>query len=75
LLAIPITIRGADFGVLYLAHDRPGRVFSESEDGIVRAMASASAVAIDNARPSGRRPVARSPPRCCPEIRRPGHCS
>jgi serine phosphatase RsbU (regulator of sigma subunit)/anti-sigma regulatory factor (Ser/Thr protein kinase) len=50
LLAIPITVRGADFGVLYLAHDAPGRVFSDSEDGIVRAMASASAVAIDNAR-------------------------
>jgi len=50
LLAIPLIVRGADFGVLYVAHDRSGRVFSDSEDGIVRAMASASAVAIDNAR-------------------------
>ena len=50
LLAIPITVRAADFGVLYLADDRPGRVFSDSEDATVRAFGSAAAVAIDNAR-------------------------
>ncbi|MCV7399282.1 SpoIIE family protein phosphatase [Mycobacterium fragae] len=50
LLGIPITIRESDFGNLYLADDRPGRVFSESEEGAVRALASAAAVAIDNAR-------------------------
>ncbi|MGA8330743.1 MAG: GAF domain-containing protein, partial [Mycobacterium sp.] len=50
LLAIPITVRAAEFGVLYLAHDRPGRVFSDSEDGTVRALGSAAAFAIDNAR-------------------------
>ncbi|BBX44281.1 hypothetical protein GCM10009641_73110 [Mycobacterium cookii] len=50
LLAVPITVRAADFGVLYLADDRPGRVFSDSEDGTVRALGSAAAVAIDNAR-------------------------
>ncbi len=50
LLAIPITVRADDFGVLYLADDRPGRVFSNAEDGTVRALCSAAAVAIDNAR-------------------------
>jgi serine phosphatase RsbU (regulator of sigma subunit)/anti-sigma regulatory factor (Ser/Thr protein kinase)/transcriptional regulator with GAF, ATPase, and Fis domain len=50
LLGIPITVRAADFGNLYLADDRPGRVFSESQEGAVRALASAAAAAIDNAR-------------------------
>ncbi len=50
LLAIPISVRTADFGSLYLADDRPGRVFSDSDEGAVRALASAAAVAIDNAR-------------------------
>ena len=50
LLGTPITVRNADFGHLYLADDRPGRVFSSSQEGAVRALASAAAVAIDNAR-------------------------
>ncbi len=50
LLAIPITVRAADIGVLYLADDRPGRVFSDVQDRAVRALGSAAAVAIDNAR-------------------------
>src|SRR6202012_1835360 len=50
LLVIPISVRTADFGSLYLADDRPGRVFSDSDEGAVRALASAAAVAIDNAR-------------------------
>ena len=50
LLAIPITVRGADFGILYLADDQPGRVFSDSQEGAVRALATAAAAAIDNAR-------------------------
>jgi serine phosphatase RsbU (regulator of sigma subunit)/anti-sigma regulatory factor (Ser/Thr protein kinase)/transcriptional regulator with GAF, ATPase, and Fis domain len=50
LLGIPITVRAAHFGNLYLADDRPGRVFSASQEGAVRALASAAAVAIDNAR-------------------------
>jgi serine phosphatase RsbU (regulator of sigma subunit)/anti-sigma regulatory factor (Ser/Thr protein kinase) len=49
-LGIPITVRAADFGNLYLADDRPGRVFSEAQEGAVRAMATAAAAAIDNAR-------------------------
>jgi len=50
LLGIPIIVRGADFGSLYLADDRPGRVFSASQEGAVRALATAAAAAIDNAR-------------------------
>jgi serine phosphatase RsbU (regulator of sigma subunit)/anti-sigma regulatory factor (Ser/Thr protein kinase) len=49
-LRIPITVRAADFGNLYLADDRPGRVFSEAQEGAVRALATAAAAAIDNAR-------------------------
>jgi serine phosphatase RsbU (regulator of sigma subunit)/anti-sigma regulatory factor (Ser/Thr protein kinase) len=50
LLAIPITVRAAHFGNLYLADDRPGRVFTETQENAVRALASAAATAIDNAR-------------------------
>lgn len=50
LLGIPITVRGADFGSLYLADDRPEKVFSDSHEGVVRALANAAAAAIDNAR-------------------------
>jgi serine phosphatase RsbU (regulator of sigma subunit)/anti-sigma regulatory factor (Ser/Thr protein kinase) len=50
LLGIPISVRGADFGTLYLADDRQGRVFSDSQEGAVRALATAAAAAIDNAR-------------------------
>ena len=50
LLAIPITVRAVDFGTLYLADDRPGRVFVDAHEGAVRALATAAAAAIDNAR-------------------------
>ncbi|MDD4867134.1 MAG: SpoIIE family protein phosphatase [Mycobacterium sp.] len=50
LLGIPITVRAADFGTLYVADDRPGRVFSDWQEGAVRALATAAAAAIDNAR-------------------------
>ena len=50
LLGIPITVRAADFGSLYLADDRPGRVFSDAQESAVRALATAAAAAIDNAR-------------------------
>lgn len=50
LLRIPITVRAANFGNLYLANDRQGRVFTDSQEGAVRAMATAAAAAIDNAR-------------------------
>jgi two-component system, NarL family, sensor histidine kinase DevS len=48
-LGVPITIRGAVFGSLYLTHDDPARVFSESDEVAARALAFAAAVAIDNA--------------------------
>ncbi len=50
LLGIPIIVRGADFGTLYLSDDRPGRVFSDAQEGAARALATAAAAAIDNAR-------------------------
>jgi GAF domain-containing protein/anti-sigma regulatory factor (Ser/Thr protein kinase) len=50
LLAIPITVRGARFGSLYLADNQPGRVFSDSQERAVRSLATAAAAAIDNAR-------------------------
>ncbi|WP_042906890.1 GAF domain-containing protein, partial [Mycobacterium avium] len=43
LLGIPITVRAANFGNLYLADDRQGRVFTDSQEGAVRAMATAGA--------------------------------
>jgi serine phosphatase RsbU (regulator of sigma subunit)/anti-sigma regulatory factor (Ser/Thr protein kinase) len=50
LLAIPITVRAADFGSLYLADNRPDRAFSDFQEAAVRALATAAAAAIDNAR-------------------------
>ncbi|HXO82842.1 MAG TPA: SpoIIE family protein phosphatase [Mycobacterium sp.] len=49
-LGIPITVRAAVFGNLYLADDRPDRVFSDFQESAVRALATAAAAAIDNAR-------------------------
>jgi signal transduction histidine kinase len=48
-LGVPISIRGAVFGSLYLTHEEPGRVFSEADEFAARALAFAAAVAIDNA--------------------------
>ncbi|BBZ44300.1 SpoIIE family protein phosphatase [Mycobacterium parmense] len=50
VLGMPITVRAADFGSLYLADDRPGRTFSDAHEDAVRALATAAAAAIDNAR-------------------------
>ncbi|TDL09937.1 GAF domain-containing protein [Mycolicibacterium obuense] len=50
LLAVPIMVRDNQFGTLYLLHDEPGRIFSDLQDAAVRAMATAAASAIDNAR-------------------------
>ncbi|OBB68879.1 histidine kinase [Mycobacterium sp. 852014-50255_SCH5639931] len=49
-LGMPVIIRGAVFGSLYVTDDRPGRAFSEADEVTVRALASAASVAIDNAR-------------------------
>jgi serine phosphatase RsbU (regulator of sigma subunit)/anti-sigma regulatory factor (Ser/Thr protein kinase) len=50
LLGLPITVREADFGTLFLADDRGSRVFTDAQESAVRALATAAAVAIDNAR-------------------------
>lgn len=49
-LGVPITIRGEVYGSLYVTHDRLGPTFSENDEVAVRVLASAAAVAIDNAR-------------------------
>ena len=48
-LGVPITIRGTLFGSLYLTDDRRSRTFSQANEIGARALASAAAVAIDNA--------------------------
>ena len=50
LLAIPLTVRASRFGSLFLADDRPGRVFTDAQESAVGALATAAAAAIDNAR-------------------------
>ncbi|QIV85146.1 GAF domain-containing protein [Mycolicibacterium frederiksbergense] len=49
-LGVPIIIRGEVYGSLYVTHDRSGPTFSENDEVSVRVLASAAAVAIDNAR-------------------------
>jgi len=41
-LGVPITIRDAVFGSLYLADDRPGWIFDEQDEDAARALASAA---------------------------------
>jgi signal transduction histidine kinase len=48
-LGVPIAVRGTVFGSLYVTHDEPGRTFSDSDETAARVLASAAAVAIDNA--------------------------
>ena len=48
-LGVPITVRGTVFGSLYVTHDKPGLTFSDSDETAARVLASAAAVAIDNA--------------------------
>lgn len=50
LLGVPITIRENTFGSLYLTEPSERSAFSESDEIAARALASAAAVAIDNAR-------------------------
>lgn len=50
VLASPIAVRGSEFGTLFLADDRPGRAFDDMQESSVRALATAAAAAIDNAR-------------------------
>ncbi|MEV4347499.1 GAF domain-containing protein [Actinoplanes sp. NPDC049596] len=48
-LGVPITIRGAAFGNLYLAESEKGE-FSQEDEELTRALAATAAAAIDNAR-------------------------
>ncbi|MEU5385197.1 GAF domain-containing SpoIIE family protein phosphatase [Kitasatospora cineracea] len=50
LLGVAVTVRGAIYGDLYLAERRDGRPFDEDDEAIVRALAGAAGLAIDNAR-------------------------
>ena len=49
-LGVPITLRGAAFGNLYLTEKAHGEVFSDQDEEIVRLLAGQAAVAIENAR-------------------------
>lgn len=49
-LGVPITIRQATFGSLYLTEPTVGPEFTEADEIAARALAAAAAVAIDNAR-------------------------
>ena len=49
LLGMPIIIRGAVFGSLFVSDERPGHGFSEADEITARALASVASVAIDNA--------------------------
>jgi hypothetical protein len=54
LLGVAITVRGEIYGDLYLSERHDGRPFDRDDEAIVRALAGAAGVAIDNARLFGR---------------------
>ena len=49
-LGVPVIVRGAVLGSLFVSDDRPWYGFSEADEVTVRALALAASVAIDNAR-------------------------
>ncbi len=49
-LGVPITIRGQAYGNLYLTEKRGGGEFSEADQQVVSALASAAGLAVQNAR-------------------------
>ena len=49
-LGVPITIRGQAYGNLYLTEKRGGGEFSEADEQVVTALASAAGLAVQNAR-------------------------
>ncbi len=53
-LGVPVLVRGEAFGNLYLCEKRGGEGFSDIDEELVVALASAAGVAIDNARLHGR---------------------
>ncbi|MFF8815394.1 SpoIIE family protein phosphatase [Streptomyces pactum] len=50
LLGVAITVRGEIYGDLYLSERHDGRPFDENDEEIVRALAGAAGIAIENAR-------------------------
>ncbi|GGR37086.1 PP2C family protein-serine/threonine phosphatase [Streptomyces roseolus] len=50
LLGVAITVRGEIYGDLYLSERGDGRPFDEDDEAIVRALAGAAGIAIENAR-------------------------
>ncbi|WP_216911163.1 sensor histidine kinase [Nocardia noduli] len=49
-LGVPVRIRDEVFGALYLTEKAGGQPFTEDDDVLVRALASAAGIAVDNAR-------------------------
>ena len=49
-LGVPITVRGEAFGNLYLTEKRDGGEFTEADEQVVTALASAAGLAVQNAR-------------------------
>lgn len=49
-LGAPIRVRGAVYGNLYLTQKSDGGEFGEEDEAVIRALASAAGIAIDNAR-------------------------
>lgn len=49
-LGVPVRIRDEIFGSLYLTEKANGRPFTEDDDAVVRALAAAAGIAVDNAR-------------------------
>ncbi|WP_084223127.1 PP2C family protein-serine/threonine phosphatase [Kitasatospora cheerisanensis] len=50
LLGVAITVRGEIYGDLYLSERQDGRPFDEADEEVVRALAGAAGIAIENAR-------------------------
>jgi len=50
LLGVAITVRGKIYGDLYLSERRDGRPFDQADEEVVRALAGAAGIAIENAR-------------------------
>jgi len=49
-LGVPLLVHGEVYGNLYLAEKRDGRAFSEVDEALVVALASAAGIAVENAR-------------------------
>nr|BFD96114.1 hypothetical protein KitaXyl93_74740 [Kitasatospora sp. Xyl93] len=50
LLGVAVTVRGEIYGDLYLSERRDGRPFDQADEEVVRALAGAAGIAIENAR-------------------------